>query len=244
MIKEILQDIVTHTHSLGFLPTIKITGTATSTQLDSVAEDKSVVMTAKLHTPVSELEGVFGLPNLEKLSLLLKCPEYQDDAKIDIITQVRNNITVPTTLRFTNKIGDYANDFRFMTTEIINEKIKNISFKGATWNITFEPTISSITRLKYQSQFNSQDNLLQFSTDKNNLNCDFGDAASHAGNFVFHNLNGESLKYKWMWPVTQVSQILCLSGNKLMQLSDVGAMQIVVTSDIAEYKYIIPALSK
>jgi hypothetical protein len=151
-------------------------------------------------------------------------------------------------MQFSNEIGDYTNEFRFMTTEIINERIKTMSFKGANWNITFEPSTSSITRLKYQSQYNSEDQVLTLSTTSNkkgnDLICEFGDPSSHAGKFVFHNLTTESLKYKWKCPVSQVSQVLSLSGDKTVQISDVGAMQIIVNSDIAEYRYIIIAQTK
>ena len=35
--------------------------------------------------PVEEFNGVFGLPNLDKLNLHLKNPEYQENAKIQPI---------------------------------------------------------------------------------------------------------------------------------------------------------------
>jgi hypothetical protein len=39
-------------------------------------------------------------------------------------------------------------------------------------------------------------------------------------------------------------QILNLSGDKTMRISDQGAMQITVDSGLAEYHYILPAQSK
>lgn len=65
--KDILQDLVAHTHQLGFLPLVKITGAEDATQIESMAEDRSVVVTAKTHTPVEEFVGTFGMPNLENL---------------------------------------------------------------------------------------------------------------------------------------------------------------------------------
>jgi hypothetical protein len=243
MIKDTLQDIVAHTHSLGILPTVKITGTATSTSIESIAEDKSVILHASVHKPVAEFEGVFGLPNLDKLNIHLKCPEYREDGKIDVIRSVRDGVEMPSSLHFENASGDFSNDYRFMSTAVINEKIKNVSFNGAQWKISFEPTIASITRLKYQSTAHSQEPVLEVSTSNNNLIFSFGDASTHAGSFVFHNLTTESLKYTWAWPVQQIIQILGLAGTKTMNISDVGAMEIVVDSGIAVYKYILPALS-
>ena len=43
--KDILQDIVAHTHSLGFLSLVKVSNDE-GTQIDSMAEDRSVILSA------------------------------------------------------------------------------------------------------------------------------------------------------------------------------------------------------
>jgi hypothetical protein len=242
--KDILQDIVTHTHALGFLPIVKITGTDQDTTIESMAEDRSVILTAKTHKVVDEFEGTFGMPNLDKLNIHLKCPEYKEDAKIDVIRQQRNGVDIPTTIHFENSAGDFVNDYRFMSTEIINEKLKSAKFKGASWDIEFEPAVTSIQKLKFQSQAHSEESVFQVSTDNGNLVFSFGDASTHAGNFVFQTAAGGKLKTAWSWPVVQVMQILNLSGDKTMRISDQGAMEITVDSGLAEYHYILPAQSK
>jgi hypothetical protein len=242
--KDILQDLVTHTHALGFLPIVKVTGTDSSTAIESMAEDRSVILNAKTHTPVAEFDGVFGMPNLDKLNTHLKCPEYKDDAKIEVIKQERNGVTIPTTIHFENAAGDFQNDYRFMNTEIINEKLKSVKFKGAGWEIEFEPSVASIQKLKFQSQAHSEEPLFQVKTEDANLVFSFGDASTHAGNFVFQTDVAGKLKSAWAWPVNQVMSILALSGDKTMRISDQGAMQITVDSGLAEYNYILPAQSK
>ena len=62
--KEILQDIVAHTQNLGFLTTVKVTGDEDKTQIFSIAEDKSVIMTAETNNPYPDMIGVFGMPQL------------------------------------------------------------------------------------------------------------------------------------------------------------------------------------
>ena len=52
------------------------------------------------------------------------------------------------------------------------------------------------------------------------------------------------LKNEWAWPVSQVMAILNLDGDKVMRISDQGAMQIAVDSGLAQYEYILPAQSK
>lgn len=69
--KDILQDIVAHTHSLGFLSLVKVSNDE-GTAIDSMAEDRSVILSAETHAPVAEFTGTFGMPNLDKLALHLK----------------------------------------------------------------------------------------------------------------------------------------------------------------------------
>jgi hypothetical protein len=242
--KDILQDIVAHTHSLGFLPTVKITGEDVVTTLESMAEDRSVILNAKTHESVDEFTGTFGMPNLDKLALHLKNPEYKENAKINVIKSQRNGVEIPTSLHFENAAGDFVNDYRFMSTEVINEKLKSVKFKGNGWDIEFEPSMSAITRLKLQAAAHTEETVFQVKVEDGNLVFFFGDASTHAGSFVFqHDISGK-LKHTWSWPITQVISILGLGGTATMRITDQGAMQITVDSGIAEYNYILPAQSK
>jgi hypothetical protein len=242
--KDFLQDLVAHTHSLGFLPLVKVSASDKETGIESMAEDRSVIVNAKTHTPVESLEGVFGMPNLNKLDIHLKCPEYKENFSIDIVTQERNGETIPTGLHFKNGAGDFQNDYRFMNSDIINEKLKTVKFKGAAWTIEFVPTMASIQKLKFQATAHTEETTFQVSTDNNNLVFSFGDASTHAGSFVFQAGVEGKLRQTWSWPVNQVMSILNLTGDKTMRISDVGAMKITVDSGIAEYDYILPAQSK
>jgi hypothetical protein len=242
--KDILTDIVTHTHSLGFLPLVKVTGEKASTTIESMAEDRSVIVTAKTKAPVDEFDGVFGMPNLDKLNLHLRNPEYKENAKIEVVKQQRNGVEIPTSLHFENAAGDFVNDYRFMNSEIINEKLKTVKFKGATWDIDFEPSIASIGRLKLQAAAHSEENVFQVKTEDGNLVFFFGDASTHAGSFTFQSDVKGKLKQSWAWPVQQVMSILNLDGDKTIKIADAGAMQITVDSGMVEYNYILPAQSK
>ena len=131
--KDILQDIVAHTHALGFLSLVKVTNEE-GTQIDSMAEDRSVILSAEAHSAVGEFESTFGMPNLDKLALHLKNPEYQKDAKIEVVKAERNGETVPTHIHFENAAGDFQNDYRFMNKAIIDEKLKIFSFSRKSKN--------------------------------------------------------------------------------------------------------------
>src|SRR6056300_1412176 len=241
--KDILQDVVAHTHALGFLSLVKVTNEE-GTTIDSMAEDRSVILTAETHNPVSEFIGTFGMPNLDKLSLHLKNPEYTDNAKIEVVQAERNGETVPTHIHFENAAGDFQNDYRFMNKAIIEEKLKTVKFKGASWNVTCSPSVASIARMKLMSAAHSEEPTFNVSTKDGNLVFSFGDASTHAGEFVFqHSIEG-ALQHTWSWQVAQVQSILNLDGDVTMSISDQGAMQISVDSGMVKYDYILPAQSK
>jgi len=241
--KDILQDVVAHTHALGFLSLVKVTNEE-GTQIDSMAEDRSVILSGTTATPVAEFKGTFGMPNLDKLALHLKNPEYKDNAKIDVVEAERNGEIIPTHIHFENAPGDFQNDYRFMNKAIIEEKLKTVKFKGATWEVTVQPSMASIARMKLMSAAHSEEPTFNVTTKDGNLVFSFGDASTHAGEFVFqHGVEG-TLQHTWSWPVAQVQSILNLDGDTTMSISDQGAMKISVDSGMVKYDYILPAQSK
>jgi hypothetical protein len=244
--KDTLQDVVKHTHSLGFIDLVKVVGDDKSTTIDAMAEDRSVVVKSELKTPVKEFQGTFGMPNLAKLDILLKLPVYKDNAEITVNTQERNGETVPVGLHFENDSKDFQNDYRFMNAEIVNEKLKSVQFRGVNWHVTIKPTMPDVQRLNFQAQANAEENVFTVSTDGDALKFKFGDASSHAGEFTFAKGITGKLTKTWAWPVAQVTQILKLieSNECEMSFSDDGALQITLDSGMASYQYILPAQSK
>jgi hypothetical protein len=184
------------------------------------------------------------MPNLDKLALHLKNPEYKDNAKIAVTKEQRNGNEIPTGIHFENAAGDFVNDYRFMVADIINEKLKTAKFKGASWDVEFQPSLASIQRLKLQAGAHTEEKDFRVKTEGGNLIFFFGDAGTHAGSFVFQHDVGGKLKHSWSWPINQVISILGLDGTATMSISDQGAMQITVDSGITEYNYILPAQSK
>lgn len=247
---SILKDIVTYTHNLGFLNIVKINATSDiKTEINSITEDKSsVVLLGKTHQPIKEFQGVFGMTNLEKLNHHLKNPEYQTNSKIELVTQERNGDIVPAKIHFENETGDFQNDYRFTTAEIANTKVPDVEFGLNSWDIEFEPTITSKKRLKLMKDAHSEETVFKVRTEENNGKIDlifsFGDHASHAGSFVFQSDVNNKLERPLVWRIDEVQSILNLNGNITMKISNHSAMMISVDSGIAIYDYILPALSK
>ncbi len=243
MIKDILKDIVAHTHSLG-LSLVKVTGDNTTTAIEALADNKEIILQAEAGNAVPEFNGTFGLPDLSKLDHHLKNPEYKDDAEIKVVWEVRNGEDQPVMIHFENAAGDYKNDYKLMGTALINEKLKTVKFKGANWQIEFEPTVTAITRFKLQDAANSDETIFMVKTENDVLKFYFGDSNTHEGSFIFHTGITGKLRQNWTYPIKRFISILSLDGDKTVKFSDDGVALITVDSGIAKYNYFIPAQTK
>ena len=243
--KDNLSDLVSHLVPLGNVNIVKIIGTKTETSFETIAEDKTVVIQGKFHTPIQSFIGTFGMPTLNKLNVILNIPEYAEDAVISVTKQKRDEKDVVSGLHFENKTGDFCNDYRFMNEAMITEMYKNLKFNGAKWSVELVPEVASIQKFKFQIQANSDETVFVAKTVNNALNFYFGDKSSHAGEFTFQKGVTGSLTSGWKWPIQPVMSILGLTGDKEMKFSnDAGAALITVDSGIATYNYILPAQSK
>ena len=242
--RDHLLDIVKNTYGLGNIDLIKVTGTAEETAIEALAEDRSVIVQGKLNGPVAEFVGTFGMPNLGKLNTILGIPEYKENAKITLNTQDRNGETVPVGLHFENAAGDFKNDYRFMSQEIISDKLKSVKMRAVNWGVEFEPTVAAIQRLKFMASANSEETVFTAKKEGDDLKFFFGDHSTHAGNFVFHAGVGGNLTKALSFPVAAVISILNLSGDKKFSLSDDGVAQITVNTGLATYNFLLPAQTK
>ena len=240
--RDHLLDIVKNTYGLGNIDLVKITGTAEETAIEALAEDRSVIVQAKLNGPVAEFIGVFGMPNLGKLNTILGIPEYKENAKISLKLRADNG--TPESLHFENAAGDFKNDYRFMSQEIISDKLKSVKMRAVNWGVEFEPTVSSIQRLKFMASANSEETVFTVKKEGADLKFFFGDHSTHAGNFVFQADVAGNLTKSLSFPVAAVISILNLAGDKKFSLSDDGVAQITVNTGLATYNYLLPAQTK
>ena len=246
--KDHLQDIVQHTHGLGVIDLVKITGTEQETTLEAIDQvNRTVIVKAKFNGVVSDFIGTFGMPNLGKLNTILNIPEYKEDAKITV-TQKTNaaGTNEPDVIHLENKAGDFKNDYRLMGSGIVEAQLKTSRIvKEIKYSVEFQPSAVSIQRLKFQASANSEETNFVAKTENGDLKFFFGDHSSHAGDFVFHaGING-TLNKAYRWPVSVVISILSLPGDKTFKISgDDGLIEIAVNSGIAEYRYLLPAQTK
>ena len=245
-IQDLLKDIVDHTNKLGFLNIVRIIGDNETTMIDSMADDRTVILYAKTANPYADLIGTFGMPQLEKLRYLIDGKEYQEDAKIELIKINRNGVDLLGGLHFENKDGDFKNDYRFMNQEVIAEKMKMPKFKGVNWDVEVNPTINSVQRFAFQAGANTEHTtFIAKNSGTDGLTFTFGDQSSHAGEFVFATGVAGKITKAWSWPVAPVLAILRIAdaNNAKLSFSNGGAMKITLDSGIAVYEYIIPAIA-
>lgn len=241
VLKDTLKDIIQYTYHLGGIEHIKIVGQDNQTKISALTDDKTVIINGVLKTAVADFAGIFGMPNLGKVKTILSFEEYGEDAKISVLRESRDDVEFPTGIHFENAAGDFTNDYRFMSRELVEELVKNVTFKGAEWQIEFEPQVNSIQRLKRQCLANSDQTKFTTKMSGSSLQISFGNVSTHAGKFTFHDGLSGKLTKELSWPVKQFLAIMDLPGAKIVQVADKGVMRITVDSGIADYEYLIPA---
>ena len=241
--KDYLKDLIDHTHGLG-VDLIKVTGTDTATTIDAITEDRNVIIKGSFKNPMHDFIGVFGMPNISKLKTIVGFDEYDDKSNIFVTKTQRDGIDIPGAIHFETGSGDFINDYRLMLKSVVEEKVTIASFKGAAWNVEFEPSVAGIMRLKKQSQANSDEKHFSAKVTDGDLRFYFGDPSTHSGNFVFHAQVEGVLNKDWKWPVKEFMGIMDLVGDKMVRIADAGAMEIIVDSGLATYRYLIPAQTK
>lgn len=242
--KDYLLDLIQHTNGLGVVELVKIDGTDSETKVSALAEDKSVIVFGTFKTPIADFAGTFGMPNLSKLKTILSFDDYGEDATLNVTRENRDGVDVPAAIHFETAAKDFINDYRLMSKTVAEDKVKAVTFKGANWDVTFEPTVAGIMRLKKQASANSEELNFKTKTENGDLKIYFGDPSTHSGNFVFQPGVSGNLTRPWQWPVKVFLAIMDLPGDKTVRISDAGAAEITVDSGLATWQYLLPAQAK
>lgn len=246
-VKDAVQDIVRMTAGLGFINAVKVSGSDSETLLDAMDAERTVIVKASLHNPMSEFVGEFGLGNLGFLAGVTNLPNYKEEnATVEVVSRERNGVSTPDHLLFTDADKN-TDQYRFMSKEIIEQTLQTVKFKGTDWDVTFEPTKQKVSELtQVAGIYGGIEPNFTVKTEDGNLIITVGAAdGSLTGKRTFaSNVEGE-LNEGYAWPLTQVLAILKLgmSGQCVMQISKRGALQISIDTGIGKYDYILPALT-
>lgn len=250
--RETLQDIVRHTGDLGFIETVKITGETNETLVEAMDNDRTVIVKGKLLQVNTDLQGEFGMSNLALLKGLVTNALFKaDDATMTVKRRDRNGKQTPEEIVFTGLKGKTSGTYRLMASDLVPDQAK---FLGAQWDVEVDPSQSKLKELQalagLYSSFENYFMVKTVKTDegKNELRFYIGDEGSSMhrafltiAEDVEGNLGGDL-----HWPIDRVLNILKLGAdeNLKLQFSSRGALQITMTSSVAEYKFILPARKK
>lgn len=240
--RDYLLDIVKHTLPLGAFTQLRFDCHSDTTDISAKDVDDQLVLKAQTHAPIPEFVETFGVPNLSLLNTLLNIPEYDESASIKLVTKKSDDAVIPLNIHFENSAGDFKNDFRLMSKRVI-ENLQPLLDMQVTLPVQFVPSVSSITRLKYQVSAHPDEKNVQFDVSNGEVHATVGDASTHSGSFMFHSGVDSSANYSFVVPSNFVLGALNMDGDKTIHLGELGTM-ITVDSGLARYDYIIPLLSK
>jgi hypothetical protein len=121
-IKNILKDVLKHTHGLGIFEMVKITGDLEKTEIQTVDPEKTVIFKGKTVNPVPEFaDATLGLSRMGVLQGYLQYPGFDsEDATVEVVKQDRNGEEVPVEVAFKSTDGNDAN-YRFMLADVVNQ---------------------------------------------------------------------------------------------------------------------------
>lgn len=250
--RDTIQDIVRHTGGLGFIETVKITGSDEDTKIEAMDNERTVIIKGQLLTSEPLLVGEFGMSHLPLLQgLAVNALFKADDATVEVKRRERNGKLVPEEIIFTGLGGKTSGTYRLMSSELVPDQAK---FLGTSWDVEVDPSASKLKELQALAGLYSQfENHFMVKTVKNaegnnELRFYIGDEGSsmhRAFLTIGDNVEGD-LTGDLHWPIDKVLAILKLGAdeNIKLQFSNRGALQISMASSVADYKFILPAKKK
>ncbi|MDA9843046.1 hypothetical protein N9C44_01090 [bacterium] len=246
-IKDILKDVLKHTHGLGIFEMVKITGDVEKATIETVDADKTVIFKGETHQPYPDfVDSTVGLSRMGVLQGYLQYPGFDGEGStVAVKTQERNEETVPVEVEFTSADGNDAH-YRFMLSDVINQQLKAIKFKGAEFDLNIVPTDKNLKDMAYfNSVLGSFEANFSPKTNGKELYFHIGDGVSDRTKILISNDIDGSITGDWRWPLDIVLKILRLgdTGNCVLSINDQGLLQIIVDSGIAKYTYLLPARS-
>lgn len=247
-ILDSLKDIVKHTTGVGTIKTVKLVGTKAKTKIEAVDEDFTVVVFGELKTSIPNLDKTVGLSRVNVLKGYVDNPAYSTDgASVSILTEVRDEVMVPSEICFESEEGSTSN-YRFMSESMINEQIKLPPFKDTNWDVVITPEKKKISELNYNfGVLGSIEKRFMVKTSGGNLRFGIGSGPTDRSDVVFAKGVSGTMKNERLWPLAPVLNVLKLSETSLsttMSFSDAGCIKIDIDSGIGKYSYIILALRK
>lgn len=241
--REIIEDILKYTYSLGFIPDLKITGTDDDTLIEAMDEQCQVVIKGHLKTPEENFIGEFGISNLPILKSLVDYADFKSDAaSFDVVRETRGDTEFVSNFKFSAP-GVSPFKHNLMDPKLIRE---HYDFVGGNWNITFTPDKNAVGRFGYMANtYSGTNSNFTVSTEDDNLLFSVG-GYEGGGSVIMHSEAGTSLKSTPSWPVSPVLAVLKLKDDPTVNILDgrTSALCIELESKFAKWSYIFPSIKQ
>lgn len=246
MLAETLTDILAQTHGLGFIEMMKIESDSTETKIAAITDDKSVVISGTLKSPLTELDGTVGFSRMAVLNGYLKYPKFTEDgSSITIETTQRDGADIPAEIRFASDDG-HESSYRFMHKDVVEEQVKVPSFNGATWDVVITANDSIMKDLSYfNSVLGAFEPRFLAKTDSNgDLNFYIGSGPTDRATVpIAKGVNG-TLTGNLTWPLVETLAILKLAGKAedcTLSFNARGMLKIEMETVAGTYEYYLTA---
>lgn len=245
--REKLLDVIKHTSGLGFVESVRVTGTDTSTVFEAMDDERTIIIRAELKQPEPSLKGEFGMRNLGLLQGLLNHSTFKtDEAKLEIKRKERNGVDAPEQLEFSVKGAKDKADFRFMSASLLPAQAQ---LKHNTWDVTVDPTDSKIQEFaSLAGMYSSIEQFFSVATEDGALQFQIGDpnGSNHSASMTFADAVTGEIKTSMFWPINQVLTVLKVGKgeNPQLQIMNLGALRINLETEHAKYSMILPARKK
>ena len=241
--KDYILDLNKYVLSTGYFDKIKIAGSKQSTVIEALDKEKEVVLKGSFTKAIDELDGDFGLSNLNLLGHITSDSEFNSkDSTLEVTYEDKNGQRVPRDLTYCNKSKSYIN-YRFMGQSLIPDQPK---FIEPAWDVVIKPSRSNVQQFgwasaglgAYEQYFipKIKDGQLRFYIGEEG-------SANQRGGVVFASELQEDFDAKHKWKINQIMTALKLSEtcDCEMSFSIKGVIQITLSTGLGVYRYIFPA---
>lgn len=241
--KDYLRDIVKNTLVLGPETVVKVIGESEEkTKIKARREDNTIILKATIREEVKDFQGVFGLSKLPMLQSLISLPYFKaKDAEITVKKETKNDVEMPTEIRFKGQNGAAAS-YRFTHEAAIP---KQISDKEIDFEVELsQPSKSKISEFAQLSTvYAGVEETFGIKTQDNNLVFLIGNehSSSHKASFTFAEGVQGRLTPGYVWSIADFLGVLKLTeGAESVIKFRNEFIKVDIDTGLCKYEFILP----
>jgi len=239
-LKDFFRDIVRGVSGFKF-DVVKVTATDESTTFEAVTSDRTLILKGTAKDVVTDLNGVFGLSNLDILGGVLNLSAMKEETSTAEVKYTQDD--EPEEILFKGK-GSKAS-YRLTAERAVP---KQPQFKANSFDVEVQPTKASTQEFKEQTSVFGSVAGNKFTPKIENAELRFvlGSVSSsnHNAEFIFTTVDsGLTLGGNYKYAIDDTLRALSLanvSASSTMKLTSKGAMVIEIDSGICKFEYIFP----